>query len=95
MSHVYCKLSGLVTEAAGTDRRYSVDVIKGYLDAALDIFGAQRLMFGSDWPVCLLAAPSYSAVYEIIAQWAGRLSPTEQQDIFGGTAQRCYGLRIF
>jgi L-fucono-1,5-lactonase len=92
MPHVYCKLSGLVTEAVGADRRYSVEVIKRYLDGALEIFGAQRVMFGSDWPVCLLAAPSYVAVYDIVRQWASRLSSSEQQEIFGDTAQRCYGL---
>jgi len=94
MSHVHCKLSGLVTEAVGPDRRYSVDNIKRYLDAALEIFGTQRVMFGSDWPVCLLAAPSYAAVYEIVREWASRLSPSDQQDVFGGTAQRCYGLAV-
>ena len=91
MPHVFCKLSGLVTEAADDGNGYDVSEIHRYLDAALEIFGPQRLMFGSDWPVCLLAA-SYAAVHELITRWADPLSDAEKNYLFGGTAIRCYGL---
>ncbi|EJM96503.1 amidohydrolase, partial [Herbaspirillum sp. YR522] len=62
------------------------------LDTALDAFGPQRLMFGSDWPVCLLAA-SYAKVAGVVGDWSRtRLSAAEQQALWGGTAGRCYGL---
>lgn len=85
--HVLCKASGLVTEVvgAGLDR----DAILRHLDAALEAFGADRLMFGSDWPVCLLRA-DYAAVAALVRDWAGRLSETEQAQLWGGTALRCY-----
>ena len=85
--HVLCKASGLVTEVvgAGLDR----DAILRHLDAALEAFGADRLMFGSDWPVCLLRA-DYAAVAALVQDWAGRLSGTEQAQLWGGTALRCY-----
>jgi L-fuconolactonase len=60
-----------------------------YLDAVLELFGPERLMFGSDWPVCLLAAP-YAQVAEIVEQWAERLSASERDALWGGTARRVY-----
>lgn len=95
MPHVACKLSGLLTEA---DWRKGVTVrdvhhARQCLDVALDVFGPQRLMFGSDWPVCLLAA-SYGTVYDVLHVWAEeRLSATERADLWGGTATRCYNLQ--
>jgi L-fuconolactonase len=88
---VVCKLSGLVTEADRGDGRISDGEIRPYLDTALEIFGSERLLFGSDWPVCLLSAP-YARVHGIIRDWAQRLSPTEQAALWGGTALRTYGL---
>jgi L-fuconolactonase len=61
------------------------------LDTALDCFGPSRLMFASDWPVCLLAA-TYGQVSEAIERWASRLSAAEQAEIFGDTAARVYRL---
>jgi L-fuconolactonase len=87
--HVSCKLSGLVTEASWRDWRY--DQLEPVLDTALDLFGPARLMFGSDWPVCLLAA-SYGQVYAALERWASRLSAAEQAEIFGDTATRVYRL---
>lgn len=89
MPHVVCKLSGLVTEIGS--RNVFDAMFHRYLDAALELFGAQRLLFGSDWPVCLLKA-SYARVYELIAGWAQRLSANEAAAVFGGNAMRVYGL---
>jgi L-fuconolactonase len=83
--NVYCKLSGLVTEADW--RAWRPDDFKPYLDIIFDIFGVNRLMFGSDWPVCLLAA-NYSQVCNLILDYAG----TGHEQIFGRNAARFYGL---
>lgn len=90
MPHVVCKVSGLVTEVAS--QTIDEAVLRRYLDTALELFGADRLLFGSDWPVCLLRA-SYAEVCRIIADWSAALSPDEQSLIWGGNAVRCYGLR--
>jgi L-fuconolactonase len=89
--HVVCKLSGLVTEATDTAGRFDEGEIVGYLDTALELFGAERLMFGSDWPVCLLAAP-YIRVADIVERWSEQLTVLERGAIWGGTAQRIYAL---
>ncbi len=94
LPHVACKLSGLVTEADWLRglRQKDFDHLLICLDVALEAFGPQRLMFGSDWPVCLLAA-SYAKVAGVVREWgATRLSATEQAQLWGGTAARCYGL---
>lgn len=87
--NVVCKLSGLVTEASWST--WTDTEITRVLDVALDVFGAERLMFGSDWPVCLLAA-SYERVHHVVAQWAGRLTKSERILVFGGTAVQTYNL---
>lgn len=87
-ANVACKLSGLVTEAAWHAWR-AVD-LRRCLDSALDAFGPERLLFGSDWPVCLLAARDYREVYDVVANWAERLSPGERDGLFGGNAARIY-----
>jgi L-fuconolactonase len=91
MPHVLCKISGLVTEVASQ----SIDEaeVRRYLDTALELFGPNRLLFGSDWPVCLLRA-SYAGVCRIIEDWTAALSPDEQSLVWGGNAVRCYGLRL-
>ena len=88
-TNVCCKLSGLVTEAVWRQWR-SADFTP-YLDIALAAFGPDRLMFGSDWPVCLLSG-DYAEVAGIISDLCGQLSPDEQAAIWGGTATRFYGL---
>ncbi|MFI9364491.1 amidohydrolase family protein [Kitasatospora sp. NPDC053057] len=87
--NVFCKLSGLVTEA----RRdaWCVADLRPYADAALDAFGPGRMMFGSDWPVCLLAA-SYEEVVGTAGELTEKLDPHERAQVFGGTAARAYGL---
>jgi L-fuconolactonase len=73
--NVWCKLSGLVTEASWTDWR--VEDFIPYVDKALEYFGPQRMMFGSDWPVCLLAAP-YEQVLEVFQTLLADLSDEER-----------------
>ena len=83
------KLSGLVTEADWT--RWRVADLRPYTDTALDAFGPGRVMFGSDWPVCTLAA-SYGEVLEAARDLTGHLSAAEREAIFAGTAARVYRL---
>jgi len=85
--NVYCKLSGLVTEADW--KKWKPSDLKPYIDIALDAFGPQRLMYGSDWPVCKLAA-EYEQVYQALSENLSALSEGERQDIFGKTAVRFY-----
>jgi L-fuconolactonase len=86
---VTCKVSGLVTEASpGAWRSQSV---AAYAVEVLDVFGADRSLFGSDWPVCMLAA-SYAEVYGLAAAAATTLSVSERNAFFGGTAERVYRL---
>jgi L-fuconolactonase len=87
--NVYCKLSGVVTEA--DHKTWTPSQLKPYLDAALDAFGPARLMFGSDWPVCLLAC-GYQRWYQVVRDFSSSLSADEQQRVFGGTAVEAYGL---
>ena len=87
--NVYCKLSGLVTEADWNS--CSADTFRPYLDVAFETFGTDRLMFGSDWPVCLCAG-SYKQVKELIENYTRDLSPDEKANIFGLNAARFYGL---
>ena len=87
--NVFCKVSGLVTEADW--KLWKVDDFKRYLDIAFDAFGPGRLMFGSDWPVCLLAA-TYRQVKQLIEDYVEDFSPADQKMIFGGNAARFYNL---
>ena len=89
--NVYCKLSGLITEADW--RGWTVDDLRPYVHAALEAFGPARCMFGSDWPVCELAG-SYSRVYQAMLAAVGPLSDSERTAIFGGTATTFYGLEV-
>ena len=87
--NVWCKVSGLVTEAHWT--RWTPEQVWACLDTAADAFGPGRLMFGSDWPVCLLAA-RYARVAEVVESWAQRLTTDERSRVFGGTAVDVYRL---
>lgn len=89
--HVSVKLSGLITEADWL--AWNPDQLRRYLEHALECFGPQRVMFGSDWPVCLLAG-SYDQVTELIEDFAASLSDGERGALFGGNAQRFYGLQL-
>jgi L-fuconolactonase len=88
LPNVAVKLSGLVTEAVPN---WTVDMLSPYTDVLLDSFGPQRIMFGSDWPVCLLAG-TYGDVVDATAELTAKLLPDEKADVFGGTATRWYGL---
>jgi len=87
LPNVYCKVSGLVTEAAGRDWKFSD--FTPYLDVAFAAFGAHRLMFGSDWPVCLLAG-SYASVKAIVANYMKGFSDRDRDAVFGLNARRFY-----
>jgi L-fucono-1,5-lactonase len=88
-AHVYCKLSGLVTEA--DPRRWTEEALRPYIDTVLEAFGPERVMFGSDWPVCLLAS-KYGQWVEIVSRAIANLSPHEQARVMGGTAVEAYRL---
>ena len=88
--NVFCKLSGMVTEADRTG--WTVADLRPYADEVLDAFGPSRVMFGSDWPVCLPAA-SYTEVVRAAEEVTARLTAAERAEVFGGTAARAYRLR--
>jgi len=87
--NVYCKVSGMVTEADWSG--WQAGDFTPYLDVVLEAFGADRLMIGSDWPVCTVAG-TYEQVIGIVAGYLSALSPSEQAAVWGGTAARFYGL---
>lgn len=89
LDNVACKVSGLVTEADWATWR--VQDLRPYVDLALEVFGAGRLLFGSDWPVCLLAA-GYGEVLDAARQVTARLSPSERAAFFAGNALATYRL---
>lgn len=87
--HVCCKVSGMVTEA---DWHYwQPEDIRPYLDTVVEAFGPHRLLYGSDWPVCLVAA-SYGQVLGLVQDYFAAFSTHEQELIFGGNAVSFYKL---
>ena len=88
-SNIQCKLSGLVTEANWSS--WQTDDLRPFVDVALESFGAQRLMFGSDHPVCLLAS-SYDRVLESFQQILKDLSQADRENIFSQNAAKFYRL---
>jgi L-fuconolactonase len=89
--HVFCKLSGLVTEAEWSN--WTLETLRPYLDICVEAFGPHRLMAGSDWPVCLVAS-TYSNWWSILSEYFALFSETERQRIFGGTAIEFYKLTL-
>ena len=89
LEHVACKVSGLVTEADWSS--WTLADLQPYVDHAITVFGPERLVFGSDWPVCLLAA-SYSSVVETARSVLDGLSDGERAAVMGANATRIYGL---
>ena len=85
--NIHCKLSGLVTEANWTS--WQTDDLRPFVEFALESFGTDRLMFGSDYPVCLLAA-SYDRMLESFQEILTNLSDTEREKIFSRNAARVY-----
>jgi L-fuconolactonase len=89
LPNVAVKLSGLITEA--DHREWTVDDLRPYADSLVDAFGPDRVMFGSDWPVCLLAA-SYDDVLAATEELIAGLTPDERAAVFGEVAVRTYRL---
>ena len=89
--NVVCKVSGIVTEADW--KNWNIEDIKPYFDIILENFGANRLMYGSDWPVCTLAG-SYVEVFNLAENLAQELSPTEKESFWSGCANRAYRLNL-
>lgn len=87
--NVFCKLSGMITEADWNN--WKPADLKPYVETALECFGPERCMFGSDWPVCELAG-TYEQVYSALVEVLGPIGESESAAIFGQTATRFYGL---
>ena len=87
--NVFCKMSGMVTEA--DFKLWTPAQLQPYADVILDSFGAERVMFGSDWPVCLVAS-EYDQWLNTVKDFIKQLSKNEQELILGGNARRVYGV---
>jgi L-fuconolactonase len=87
--NVYCKISGMVTEANW--KNWTYEQISPYLDEVFECFGTNRVMYGSDWPVCLLAA-TYEQQFLVIQHYISKLSPGEKANVLGENAKRFYNL---
>ncbi|TWT95150.1 amidohydrolase family protein [Neorhodopirellula pilleata] len=87
--NVTCKFSGVATEVR--DPSWDIETVRPYWDVAMEVFGPERLMFGSDWPVCLLAT-EYSRWLATVRELASTLSDQEQAAVFAGNAIREYRL---
>lgn len=87
--NVYCKISGMVTEADYND--WTPEQIEPYMTLVLEAFGTKRILFGSDWPVCLVAG-NYQKVKGLVTNFIKSLSESEQADIMGNNAVQFYNL---
>lgn len=87
--NVYCKLSGMVTEADW--KNWTEEELKTYLDVVFAVFGVDRVMIGSDWPVCLVAG-SYQKVMGVVTDYIETLSPENQAKVLGENAVKAYGI---
>jgi L-fuconolactonase len=87
---VFCKLSGMVTE--GDPHNWKAEHLRPYVEHVLSVFDADRLMFGSDWPVCLVAADTWKQVLAAFTQAIGPQSEETREKLLGGTAARFYSL---
>lgn len=87
---VYCKIAGLVTEA--DQRNWTLDPFRAYVDVVIETFGFDRVLFGSDWPVCLPAA-SYDQVCEIVETCTAGITDEEKAKLWGGSCAGFYNLR--
>ena len=88
-TNLYCKISGFVTEADW--KNWKPQDFKVYFDVIVDVFGIDRILFGSDWPVCLLAA-NYKEVLQILKDYFSNYSKDEQQKVFASNAISFYNL---
>lgn len=89
--NVWCKVSGMITEA--DHHRWKYEDLVPYMEVVLEAFGADRLLVGSDWPVCMLAG-TYHEVMEIPVRFFGEMDIAEQEKIFVQNAVDCYALEI-
>lgn len=89
--NIVCKLSGMITEADWEG--WTPEDLQVYIDIALDAFGPDRLMYGSDWPVCELAG-DYQDVFNALRECLAQLSDSERDAIYCQTAKRFYGLTV-
>ncbi|MGH9614419.1 MAG: amidohydrolase family protein, partial [Bryobacteraceae bacterium] len=87
--HVYCKISGMVTEA--DFKTWTEQDLRPYLETVLEAFGPKRLMFGSDWPVCLVAS-GYRTWFELVSRFLASCTAVERDEVLGGTAIEAYKL---
>jgi L-fuconolactonase len=87
--NVWCKVSGMVTEADWEE--WTAEGLQPYLDVVVEAFGVKRLMAGSDWPVCLLAV-EYGRWFEVLRRYFAGFSEAERDAVFGATAIEVYGL---
>lgn len=85
--NVYCKLSGMVTEADW--QNWQPEHLKPYLDVVIEAFGTDRVMIGSDWPVCLVAG-KYEKVMGVVMDYISKFSETDKAKIFGRNAVKAY-----
>ncbi len=90
--NVYCKVSGMLTEIRDAD--WSADTLLPTFDAVLNAFGPRRLIYGSDWPVCLLRA-GYARWASTVDELVGPLRSSDREAFWGGNAERAYGLNAF
>jgi len=87
--NVYCKVSGMVTEA--DYKTWTPAQLQPYLEVVFEAFGPERLMIGSDWPVCLVAA-DYDRTMSVVEDYVAKLPKRAQEAVLGGTASRFYGI---
>ena len=89
--HVFCKVSGMVTEADWVGKTVTLEMLRPYLDVVVEAFGPERLMAGSDWPVCLVGT-EYGAWFRMLEEYFKGFSEAERVAVFGETASWVYGL---
>lgn len=96
--HVCCKISGLATEAAGLEggqavgQSWTLDALRPYLDVCVEAFGTERLLAGSDWPVCLVAS-TYAQWWDALRQYFSSFSRNDIECVFGKNAVKFYRLQ--
>ena len=86
------KLSGMVTEVRNAELCW--ETLQRYVDASMELFGTERLLYGSDWPVSLLRTADYGDWLEFVKRALSPLSRAEQEAIFSKNCQRCYQLAV-
>lgn len=89
LPHVHCKVSGMITEA--DHRAWRPEHLRPYLDVVFEAFGPSRLMWGSDWPVCLLAG-GYEQTFRLVDDYARGLPQAERDGLFGANCAKFYGI---